>query len=101
MNVTNRAFARRAFLTMRTDRFRFGSRLATSHQLPGSCFEKNGATLVSPRRFPPLGESLPRPCPFTLRQIVTIQFEALLTALSGSFSAFTRVTNSLSVSSYI
>lgn len=27
-------------------RFRFAFRLATHHQLPGSCFEKNDATLA-------------------------------------------------------
>lgn len=82
-------------------RFRFAFRLATHHQLPGSCFEKNDATLALPYRFLPLGRLLLQRYPCTLHQIVTIQFEALLTALSGAFSAFTRVTNSLSVSSYI
>ncbi len=82
-------------------RFRFGSRLATLHQLPGSCFEKNDATLVFPPRLRTFARSLQQSYPFALHQIVTSQFEALLTALSGAFSAFTRVTNSLSVSSYI
>jgi hypothetical protein len=101
MIVTARPFGRRAFLAMRPIRFRFGFRLATTHQLPGSCFEKSDATLVCPLRFLPFGKSLRRSCPLMPHQIVTSQFEVLLTVLSDSFSAFTRVTNSLSVSSYI
>ena len=36
--------------------------------------------------------------PSTLHQSVTVQFQALFTPISGFFSAFSRDTNSLSVS---
>jgi len=72
------------------------------HQLLGSCFKKNDATLLNlPSLYIFLHIASRRPHSFRAAPSVATQFQALLTPLSGCFSAFARATCALSVSGYI
>jgi hypothetical protein len=99
--VTDRFFKRWAFLAMRPLAFAsaFASPRPTTPWLllrEERCDTDPSPTLVSLRTLV-YGALIP----FAPHQIVTTQFEDLFIPLSGNFSAFTRVTHSLSVWLYL
>lgn len=86
MLVTDRRLRRRPSPLARLRVFRFRFAFARhSHKLLGSCFKKYDATIVSQR----FREGSLLSC---ARLIVTTQFQALLTPVSGCFSVFVHTT---------